>query len=285
MHAHNDYQNGDPLDDALENGATSVEADVWLEDGRLRLKHDKDEPGRYNDLREEYFEPLIERAARNGGQIYPGRGQKFEIFIEVKGGGGAAYEKIAQDIAGPPPLPADVQVVIPVPPNFNPDMNTIGNTPTPPNITFSTGFGPDCTFPPPRLDPQNQDVDPETGQRVYHPKTAERITVLNGEFDKCMDTDKGRKLYLSQGEHERFRALVQQVHNSNRKVRIWGGPDGDWRTGYGKFIDCPKLPTRDQCEGGIRKNWWQAARDAGVDYLVTNHLAQGAEWLRSCSKK
>ena len=33
-HAHNDYEHDRPLLDALEHGFTSVEADVWLVDGR-----------------------------------------------------------------------------------------------------------------------------------------------------------------------------------------------------------------------------------------------------------
>ncbi|NVJ48512.1 MAG: hypothetical protein HWE07_15355, partial [Cytophagia bacterium] len=39
-HAHNDYEHERPLFDALENGFTSVEADVYLIDGELYVYHD-----------------------------------------------------------------------------------------------------------------------------------------------------------------------------------------------------------------------------------------------------
>ena len=39
-HAHNDYEHDRPLRDALDPGFTSVEADVWLVDGKLLVAHD-----------------------------------------------------------------------------------------------------------------------------------------------------------------------------------------------------------------------------------------------------
>src|SRR5262245_38461023 len=39
-HAHNDYEHQRPLLDALDQGFCSVEADVWLVDGQLRVAHD-----------------------------------------------------------------------------------------------------------------------------------------------------------------------------------------------------------------------------------------------------
>jgi hypothetical protein len=38
-HAHNDYEHKRPLFDALDNGFTSVEADVFLVDGKLLVGH------------------------------------------------------------------------------------------------------------------------------------------------------------------------------------------------------------------------------------------------------
>jgi hypothetical protein len=39
-HAHNDYERDEPLSDALAQGFSSVEADVWLVDGKLLVAHD-----------------------------------------------------------------------------------------------------------------------------------------------------------------------------------------------------------------------------------------------------
>ncbi|WP_153536659.1 PI-PLC domain-containing protein [Actinomadura macrotermitis] len=289
LHAHNDYQNGDPLDDALEEGATSVEADVWLEDGKLILKHDKDDLNLPNaTLLQEYLRPLTERAAKNGGQIYPGRGEKFELFIEVKGGGGDAYEQIVKDIAGPPPLTGDVRVVLPVPPNYDPATNKVGNTSLPANVSFSVGLGDKCVIPT-WLDPKDPANDPRSpeyrpDEQHYDQRLASKVTVLNGEFAKCVDVDKKRKLNISPQEHRVFNELVGRAHSQGRKVRIWGAPDGNWRyagsRGRGKFYPCPTLPGHQKCEGALQRNWWQAVDEAGADYYVTDHLGTGAKWIR-----
>ena len=42
-HSHNDYQHERPLFEALENGFTSVEADVHLIEGELYVTHDHPE--------------------------------------------------------------------------------------------------------------------------------------------------------------------------------------------------------------------------------------------------
>src|ERR1043165_7084012 len=41
-HAHNDYEHARPLLDALDHGFASVEADVWLVNGRLLVAHDEE---------------------------------------------------------------------------------------------------------------------------------------------------------------------------------------------------------------------------------------------------
>src|SRR3954453_2046264 len=68
-HAHNDYEHERPLLDALDQGFTSVEADVWLVDGELYLGHDG--PDLTRTLRSSYLEPLAQRFRADGGSIYP----------------------------------------------------------------------------------------------------------------------------------------------------------------------------------------------------------------------
>src|SRR5918996_24410 len=60
-HAHNDYEHERPLLDALDHGFTSVEADIYLVDGELRVGHDPEDlrPGR--TLQSLYLDPLAQR--------------------------------------------------------------------------------------------------------------------------------------------------------------------------------------------------------------------------------
>jgi hypothetical protein len=92
-HAHNDYAHARPLDDALEHGFVSVEADVHLVNDTLFVAHDLDEiqPGR--TLKSLYLDPLRERIYRNGGRVYPD-GPPLLLLIDVKSEAAATYDAV-----------------------------------------------------------------------------------------------------------------------------------------------------------------------------------------------
>jgi glycerophosphoryl diester phosphodiesterase len=97
-HAHNDYDHRRPLYDALDRGFNSVEADVWLIDGELRVAHDLADarPGR--NLENLYLEPLAQRVAANGGQVYK-HGRDFQLLIDIKSDGPTTYAAIDKALA------------------------------------------------------------------------------------------------------------------------------------------------------------------------------------------
>src|SRR5687767_12337880 len=83
-HAHNDYEHDGLLFDARDGGFTSVEADVWLVDGELRVAHDLAGtlPGR--TLRSLYLQPLAELVRANGGHVYPRWRGSFQLLVDIK---------------------------------------------------------------------------------------------------------------------------------------------------------------------------------------------------------
>jgi len=89
-HAHNDYEHGRPLFDALDHGFCSVEADIWLTPDGLLIGHDKKDlkPGR--TLESLYLEPLRERVKSNVGRVYAD-GPAFCLLIDVKTDAEATY--------------------------------------------------------------------------------------------------------------------------------------------------------------------------------------------------
>lgn len=93
-HAHNDYEHDRPLLDALGHGFTSVEADVWLVAGKLLVAHDEDEVDPERTLRALYLEPLRERAAQNGGSIYPDSDVPLTLLIDIKSEAEATYSAL-----------------------------------------------------------------------------------------------------------------------------------------------------------------------------------------------
>ena len=70
-HAHNDYEHPRPLLDALEAGFTSIEADVYLVDGRLLVAHDLKDVAPERTLEALYLRPLQERVRAHGGWVSP----------------------------------------------------------------------------------------------------------------------------------------------------------------------------------------------------------------------
>ncbi|MEU4607265.1 glycerophosphodiester phosphodiesterase family protein [Kribbella sp. NPDC023972] len=96
-HAHNDYEHRRPLQDALDRGFNSVEADVWLVDGELRVAHDLADavPGR--NLETLYLKPLADRVRQNHGQVYK-HGRDFQLLIDIKSDGPSTYAAIDKEL-------------------------------------------------------------------------------------------------------------------------------------------------------------------------------------------
>ena len=103
-HAHNDYEHAWPLLDALDRGFTSVEADVWLVDGKLLVAHDRDDvrPGR--SLERLYLSPLEQIQRMNGGSVYPGWHGSLELLIDVKSKAGPTYAALDRALRKHPGL-------------------------------------------------------------------------------------------------------------------------------------------------------------------------------------
>lgn len=93
-HAHNDYEHARPLQDALDHGFTSVEADVWLVGGELLVAHDLADvqPGR--TLESLYLAPLAERVRANANSVYPGWDGHFQLLIDVKSAAAPTYAAV-----------------------------------------------------------------------------------------------------------------------------------------------------------------------------------------------
>lgn len=83
-HAHDDYAHCRPLYDALRRGFTSIEADVWLVDGRLLVAHDRDDVRADTSLEQLYLSPLEKRIRTHAGVVYSGWEGSFELLIDVK---------------------------------------------------------------------------------------------------------------------------------------------------------------------------------------------------------
>lgn len=89
-HSHNDYWRKRPLQDALECGFCSIEADIFLVDGKLLVGHDTHELRPERTLESLYLDPLQARAKQFRGKIYPDA-PHFYLLIDIKSDAQATY--------------------------------------------------------------------------------------------------------------------------------------------------------------------------------------------------
>lgn len=87
-HAHNDYAHTRPLFDALENGFTSIEADVFLHQNELKISHLGLALNQAKTLEELYLKPLYKIVYQNDGQVYKNNNTPVILMIDFKTGAG-----------------------------------------------------------------------------------------------------------------------------------------------------------------------------------------------------
>lgn len=105
-HAHNDYEHTRPLLDALEQGFTSVEADVYVAPlantlagaTGIYVAHDPQDIRPANTLAALYLEPLKARIAENGGCVHADCAP-FYLLIDAKTKAETTYAAIEAELA------------------------------------------------------------------------------------------------------------------------------------------------------------------------------------------
>lgn len=204
-HAHNDYEHDRPLQDALDHGFTSVEADVWLVDGELLVAHDLEdvEPGR--TLESLYLDPLVERARRSGGTVYQGHDGVFQLLIDVKSAAGPTYAAVHEALA-------DHRKV----------MTTFRDGKVKQDAVTAVISG-------------NRDLAAMQAQRVRYAGYDGRMPDLDSGLpasDLPLLSDNWTKLFRWRGvgpmpEEERTRLadIVDRAHAAGYRVRFWATPD------------------------------------------------------------
>lgn len=97
-HAHNDYLHTRPLLDAIDHGFNSVEADIFLIDGKLLVAHSILELKPDRTLKALYLEPLRERIKAHGGNVIRGGGS-FSLLIDIKSDAESTYLELHKVLA------------------------------------------------------------------------------------------------------------------------------------------------------------------------------------------
>lgn len=203
-HAHNDYEHARPLLDALDQGFTSVEADVFLVDGALLVAHEPSQVKAERTLQSLYLSPLAERVRAHGGSVYA-RPAPFLLLIDLKTEAEATYRAVDKALADYPELctrwtetgriAGPVTVVI----SGNRPIETLARQL--PRQAAIDGRLPDLESAP------DADLMPLISDRWGAHFT------WRGDGEMPAD------------ERERLRRLVNQTHERGQLLRFWGAAD------------------------------------------------------------
>jgi len=92
--AHNDYKHKRPLQEALDNGFTNIEADIFLRDTTLVVAHVCPVFRMRKTLEKLYLKPLYERIQQNNGRVYADYARPVILMIDVKTGSDDTYRAL-----------------------------------------------------------------------------------------------------------------------------------------------------------------------------------------------
>lgn len=242
-HAHNDYEHPRPLFDALDQGFTSVEADIYLVGADLLVAHDPEDLDPARTLTSLYLDPLRERVIRNHGTVHRGY-RDFQLLIDIKTEGESTYAALDTLLRSPKysflwtsyryghVRRGAVTAVV----SGNRPRATMAAQPT--RVAFYDGRIANTT-----------DLGPGSDARLTPLVSDNWTNLFSWAGVGAMPADQRAKL----------RDIVRTAHRAGQRVRFWATPD---------------VP------GPERDAVWRELVAADVDHINTDDLKGLADFLR-----
>jgi Glycerophosphoryl diester phosphodiesterase family len=204
-YAHNDYWHKRPLLDALENGFTYIEADVYLRHSKLLVAHRPPLLRKRHTIEGLYLDPLFNRLTNTTDQVQTPL-DTIVLMIDIKSNGRKAYAALRKLLDNYKPLLSTCEkgkVTI-----RNLTLVLTGHYPLPLLKSEESRF----VFADADLRKINTRVD---GPQMF--------TTASCKYSNLI-TWKG-KGEIPAFEKERLKILVYNAHLSGTKVRLWGSPE------------------------------------------------------------
>jgi hypothetical protein len=203
-HAHNDYLHKYPLYDALDQGFCSVEADIFLVEGKLLVAHNRGDLKPERTLQALYLDPLRERVKQNGGRVFR-NGPEFTLLIDLKTDWTNTYPVLRSVLTNY----ADVFT------SFRGDVKKTNAVTA--IITGSRALemfsGETVRYAAFDGTPAQLEVDASPNLIPWISADWKSLFLWNGEGS------------ISDVERQKLVKYVKTAHAHGRRVRFWGGPD------------------------------------------------------------
>jgi alkaline phosphatase len=96
IHSHNDYEQAEPLTNALHNKVFSFEADIYLVNDTIKVSHDKKDLASAPTLFSLYIQPIVDLFNANGGRISSDKNYAPVLMIDIKENGDAVLNALVK---------------------------------------------------------------------------------------------------------------------------------------------------------------------------------------------
>jgi len=96
IHSHNDYEQAEPLTNALRNQVYSLEADVYLVNDTLKVAHDKKDLYKAPSLGSLYIQPIVDLFNIHHGHISSDHDYAPVLMIDIKENGEAVLTALVK---------------------------------------------------------------------------------------------------------------------------------------------------------------------------------------------
>ncbi|WP_336514815.1 alkaline phosphatase [Pollutibacter soli] len=210
-HSHNDYEQKFPFKAAWQQGFGSIEADVFLDKGKLIVAHDTKQMKLQRGLDSLYLIPLAQVVTGNNGYVYADTSKKLQLMIDIKTEAIPTLTRLVEILKGYPALTTTSTLKIVISGN-RPSASTYHEYPA--WILFDGDLN-----------------------ASYSPEELNKIEMMSGNFQQY-SVWKGTGL-LPENDKARISAAVQKAHEANKKIRFWAAPDNinSWNTFVSLGID------------------------------------------------
>jgi len=203
-HAHNDYEHTLPLLDALGAGFCSIEADIWLVDGKLLVAHDSEKVKPERTLQALYLEPLKGRIRAKGGRVFP-QVPTVTLMIDIKSEAVPTYEVLRSVLAEYREMLSEFR-----------GTNVVTQALT----VIVTG---------------NRPIEMIAAEPVRYVALDGRLADLDGNSSANLMpliSDNWKLFFqwrgqgsLPEDERLKLKQYVERAHEQGRRIRFWGAPD------------------------------------------------------------
>ena len=204
--AHNDYSHKHPLFDALQNGYTNIEADIFLHRGNLVVAHINPYFKAHRKLEGLYLKPLFDHITENKGELYAGYNKPITLMIDIKTDANTTYAALK-------PLLEKYKAIL---------TSYENGKVTPGKVTVVlSGHKPYAMI-------QNEEqrfafIDEDLRKTARDTSYANVFEMASCKYSKLLKW-KGSGT-ISDNEQQKLCSYVAMAHKSGEKVRLWASPD------------------------------------------------------------